>query len=113
MTPAELAPFPPEDRRRVMQAVGKNDTEAEMRLRRAPWIADFRYRLHPKIAGTRPDLCFVRAKVALFVDGCLWHGCLHHYPPQCITTPSGTRNSARTKPAPEGTTEGWRRLGGV
>ena len=43
------------------------------------WSAGLRYRLQRKIAGTRPDLCFVGAKVALFVDGCFWHGCPDHY----------------------------------
>ena len=75
----ELDPFPPEERRRVMQAVGRYDTEPEMRLRRALWSAGLRYRLRRRIAGTRPDLCFVGAKVAVFVDGCFWHGCPDHY----------------------------------
>ena len=75
----ELDPFPPEERRRVMQAVGRNDTEPELRLRRALWSASLRYRLHRRIAGTRPDLCFVGAKVTVFVDGCFWHGCPDHY----------------------------------
>ena len=75
----ELDPFPPKKRRRVMQAVGRNDTEPEMRLRRALWSASLRYRLRRRIAGTRPDLCFIGAKVAVFVDGCFWHGCPDHY----------------------------------
>ena len=75
----ELDPFAPEERRRVMQAVRRCDTEPEMRLRRALWNAGLRYRLNRRIAGTRPDLCFVRARVAVFVDGCFWHGCPEHY----------------------------------
>ena len=75
----ELDPFPPEERRRVMRAVGRNDTRPELRLRRALWSAGLRYRLQRKIAGTRPDLCFVGVKVAVFVDGCFWHGCPDHY----------------------------------
>ena len=75
----ELDPFPPKKRRRVMQAVGRNDTEPEMRLRRALWSAGLRYQLRRRIAGTRPDLYFVGAKVAVFVDGCFWHGCPDHY----------------------------------
>ena len=26
----------------------------------------------------RPDICFTRARVAVFVDGCFWHGCPEH-----------------------------------
>ena len=75
----ELDPFPPGERRRVMQAVGRNGTEPEMRLRRALWSTGLRYRLQRIVAGTRPDLCFVGAKVTVFVDGCFWHGCPDHY----------------------------------
>lgn len=36
-----------------------------------------RYRLHygPK----RIDIAFPRKKVAVFVDGCFWHGCPEHF----------------------------------
>lgn len=36
------------------------------------------WRRHYPIAG-RPDFVFTRAKVAVFVDGCFWHGCPWHY----------------------------------
>lgn len=26
----------------------------------------------------RPDIVFTRARVAVFVDGCFWHGCAEH-----------------------------------
>jgi DNA mismatch endonuclease (patch repair protein) len=41
----------------------------------------FRYRIHrPIVAGTRRrvDISFGPAKVAVFVDGCFWHGCPRH-----------------------------------
>jgi DNA mismatch endonuclease (patch repair protein) len=31
------------------------------------------------VAGAPPDVVFPRAKVAIFVDGCFWHGCPEHY----------------------------------
>lgn len=40
-----------------------------------------RYRLHQAIVpGTRRrvDVVFARARVAVFVDGCFWHGCPEH-----------------------------------
>ena len=74
-----MDPFPPEERRRVMQAVRKSDTAPEMRLRRALWSTGLRYRLRRRISGARPDLCFLGARVAVFVDGCFWHGCPEHY----------------------------------
>lgn len=39
----------------------------------------FRYRIHYKLNKIRPDIRSVCGKVALFVDGCQWHGCPEHY----------------------------------
>lgn len=33
---------------------------------------------HPTIRRTA-DMVFTRAKVAVFLDGCFWHGCPEHY----------------------------------
>lgn len=32
---------------------------------------------HPEEVAGRPDFCFVKERVAIFVDGCFWHGCPH------------------------------------
>ena len=61
-----------------MSRVRGADTGPEMALRRALWRAGLRYRVRPKIPG-RPDLAFVGCKIAVFVDGCFWHGCPEHY----------------------------------
>jgi len=61
-----------------MARVRSRNTEAEFILRRALWRHGLRYRLHVKLPGS-PDLAFVRAKVAVFVDGCFWHACPGHY----------------------------------
>jgi len=29
----------------------------------------------------RPDVAFTRRRLAVFVDGCFWHGCLEHSSP--------------------------------
>lgn len=36
------------------------------------------WRRHVPIRG-RPDFLFSKAKVAIFVDGCFWHGCPVHF----------------------------------
>ena len=36
------------------------------------------WRRHFPLPGT-PDFCWPKKKVALFVDGCFWHGCPHCY----------------------------------
>jgi len=61
-----------------MARVRSRDTDLEMMLRRRLWHSGLRYRLRPKLPGT-PDLVFIRSKVAIFVDGCFWHGCPRHH----------------------------------
>lgn len=65
-------------RSELMSRVKRANTQPELALRRALWRRGFRYRLHPKLPG-RPDFVFVAARVAVFVDGCFWHGCPKHY----------------------------------
>jgi DNA mismatch endonuclease, patch repair protein len=67
--------------RRRMQATPRRDTPAEVALRSALHRLGLRFRLHRSIDGvprTRPDIVFVSAKIAVFVDGCFWHGCPDH-----------------------------------
>lgn len=73
----------PEERSRIMRAVTSTNTGAEMALRKALWAAGMRgYRLHSKVAPGRPDLYFARQRLAVYVDGCFWHGC-----PTCYRAP--------------------------
>lgn len=53
-------------------------TGPEVRLRKACWALGLRYKLHAELPG-HPDMAFPSAKVAVFVDGCFWHGCPLHY----------------------------------
>lgn len=62
-----------------MRAVGHFDTAPELRVRRTLWKDGFRYRVHPRIGRTRPDFAFLGARLAVFIDGCFWHGCPEHY----------------------------------
>lgn len=65
--------------RKRMQAVGRRDTDLEVKLRRALWSVGLRYRVNARVEGVRPDIVFRKTKVAIFVDGCFWHGCPRHY----------------------------------
>src|SRR6266852_4269996 len=67
----------PEQRSRCMANIRGRNTGPEVRLRKALWKAGHRYVLHPRLPG-RPDLLFVSARVAVFVDGCFWHRCPKH-----------------------------------
>lgn len=61
-----------------MARVRSRDTSPEVALRRELWHGGWRYRTHVALPGT-PDLVFHRRRVAVFVDGCFWHGCPEHY----------------------------------
>jgi len=68
-----------EERSRLMALVRHHGTGPELALRKALWISGLRYRLKTKIRlPGSPDLVFPGAKVAVFVDGCFWHGCPLH-----------------------------------
>ena len=77
-----------------MQATRRRDTPGEIALRAALRALGLRYRVDVTLPGTRrrPDVAFVRAKVAVFVDGCFWHGCPEHG-----TWPKANANWWRTK----------------
>ena len=66
------------DSRRLAQVRSKG-TRPEMLLRKSLWQNGLRgYRKHPPLPG-KPDLVFPRYKLAVFVDGCFWHGCPVHF----------------------------------
>ena len=65
-----------------MQANRGRDTKPEMAVRRAAHAVGLRYRVDYRPlpgANRRADLVFTGAKVAVFVDGCFWHGCPTHH----------------------------------
>src|SRR2546426_12451609 len=69
----------PEIRSRLMARIRATNTRPELLLRNA---------LEEKQVGVRgwahdlpgtPDLVSTEARLAVFVDGCFWHGCPTHY----------------------------------
>lgn len=67
------------NRSEQMSRIRARNTRPEERLRRLLWARGLRYRIHAKVPGARPDIVFTKARVAVFVDGCFWHGCPEHY----------------------------------
>lgn len=64
-----------------MQQQRIRDTKPELALRRKLHSMGLRYRLDRKIVpGTHRgvDIVFPAPRVAVFVDGCFWHGCPEH-----------------------------------
>jgi DNA mismatch endonuclease, patch repair protein len=51
------------------------NTEPELALRRELHRRGFRFRLHRSLAsGCNPDLVLPKFRLAVWVDGCFWHG---------------------------------------
>ncbi|SEG94106.1 T/G mismatch-specific endonuclease [Thermomonospora echinospora] len=65
-----------------MQSNKSRDTKPEMALRRAAHALGLRYRVSARpLAAIRrtADMVFTKVKVAVFLDGCFWHGCPEHH----------------------------------
>jgi len=59
---------------------GDKSTRLERRLASSLWNEGVRYYRRRCIRHVgRPDFCFHRQKVAIFVDGCFWHWCPLHF----------------------------------
>ena len=68
--------------RRAMQGNRRADTLPEIRLRQALHGSGLRFRkdfvVRAGDARAKADIVFTRQRVAVFVDGCFWHGCPTH-----------------------------------
>lgn len=68
--------------RRAMQGNRSRDTKPELLVRSIIHRRGLRYRVSarplPDVRRTA-DLVFRKSRVAVFVDGCFWHGCPDHH----------------------------------
>src|SRR3990167_3264062 len=66
---------------RRMAKVRQKGTDAEVALRREMYNIGLRYRIDYEVLR-KPrrvaDVAFPGRRIAVFVDGCLWHGCPRH-----------------------------------
>lgn len=70
--------------RKQMQANRSRDTRPELALRSRVHELGLRYKVSTRPLPTvrrTANLVFTRAMVAVFVDGCFWHGCPDHHRP--------------------------------
>lgn len=68
--------------RKSMQSNKGRDTKPELALRRAVHALGLRYRVSKRPVPTirrTADMVFAGARVAVFLDGCFWHGCPEHH----------------------------------
>ena len=68
--------------RRRMQLQAERDTVPELRLRKELHRRGLRYWVDRSVVPGAPrrrvDMVFPREQIAVFVDGCFWHGCPEH-----------------------------------
>lgn len=68
--------------RKTMQGNRGRDTKAEIAVRRLVHASGLRYQVNArpeKDLLRTADLLFTRVRVAVFIDGCYWHGCPQHF----------------------------------
>jgi DNA mismatch endonuclease, patch repair protein len=68
--------------RASMRSNKGRDTAPERKLRSAVHALGLRYRVSVRPLNDvrrTADLAFTRGKVAVFLDGCFWHGCPEHH----------------------------------
>ncbi|MDN7121482.1 very short patch repair endonuclease [Nocardioides sp. ChNu-153] len=69
-----------------MSTLARRDTAPELGLRRELHRRGLRYRVQVKVPGNNRrtiDTAFTRVRLAVYVDGCFWHGCpQHHHAPK-------------------------------
>jgi len=97
-----------------MAAIRGKDTKPELALRLALRQAGATgYRVHRRDLPGRPDIAFIRWKVAVFVDGVFWHGHPEHWNPREASSDYWrqkiSRNIERDRDADTALAElGWR-----
>lgn len=67
--------------RKAMQGNRSRDTKPELAVRRLIHAAGLRYRVHARPEPALPrraDIVFTKQRIAVFIDGCYWHGCAQH-----------------------------------
>ncbi|WP_211360552.1 very short patch repair endonuclease [Geobacter argillaceus] len=65
----------------AMRSMPEHSTGPEMAVRRLLYASGLRYRVQYPVPGAPRrsiDIAFPGKKVAVFIDGCFWHGCAEH-----------------------------------
>ena len=59
---------------KIMSAIKGKNTKPELIVRRHLWQKGYRYRVNYKALPGKPDIVFIKKKIAIFIDGDFWHG---------------------------------------
>lgn len=61
-----------------MSRMPRASSKPELAVRRALHARGHRFRLHRRDLPGTPDIVLPRWRIAVFIDGCFWHGCPTH-----------------------------------
>lgn len=98
-----------------MQGNRSRDTAPELAVRKLVHRMGLRYRVNARPLPTlrrTADLVFTRRRVAVFIDGCFWHGCPEHHRAPSANSDYWTAKVARNRARDAATDEtlaaaGW------
>lgn len=66
-------------RSKIMSSIRSKNTKPELVIRRMLWSKGKRYRVHDPTVLGKPDITNRKRRIAVFIDGCFWHGCNRCY----------------------------------
>jgi DNA mismatch endonuclease (patch repair protein) len=61
-------------RSRLMAVIRNANTSPELIVRKRLFSSGFRYRIHYGSLPGKPDIALPKFRIAVFVNGCFWHG---------------------------------------
>jgi DNA mismatch endonuclease (patch repair protein) len=70
--------FSRQKRSEIMSKIRSKWTKPERRLHGLFKAQHIRHRMHPNLTG-HPDMLMLDGKIAIFIQGCFWHGCPKHF----------------------------------
>ena len=68
-----------EIRSKIMSSIRAKNTAPEIKVRKLLWAKGKRYRIHDTTVVGCPDISNKSKGLAVFIDGCFWHGCARCY----------------------------------
>ena len=77
-----------EQRHRCMSNIHSKNTKPEILVRKELFKRGFRYRINVSKLPGKPDIVLSKYKIAIFINGCFWHGhegCRHFIIPKTNT----------------------------
>ena len=99
----------------IMRGNRSTDTRPEQVLRSILFQKGLRFRKHHPVdtdlRRVRPDVVFTRQRLAVFVDGCFWHGCPDHGKAPKSNSTYWTAKLERNRERDIATTDALRRAG--